>query len=175
MRLMVGSRFAGLTKLGRAASRAAEDDIDGAEAPDTPTPAEPDEDEEKDDVTDTTGGAQAQQQQPPAQASGGDDPAKTAQAAERQRTKAVLGSEHYKGREALAANLLDTEMSAEQITAALAAAPKGAAEANPMLEQLGKSGNPDLGTGGSDDAPADPRAAADAVWDRARAATARKH
>lgn len=45
-------------------------------------------------------------------------------AAERTRTNAVLASDHYAGREKLAANLLSTPLSAEDITAALAAAPK---------------------------------------------------
>ena len=45
-------------------------------------------------------------------------------AAERTRTNTVLTSEHYAGREKLAANLLSTPLSAEDIAAALAAAPK---------------------------------------------------
>lgn len=43
-------------------------------------------------------------------------------AAERTRNSTVLASEHYAGREKLAASLLSTDLSADQIVAALAAA-----------------------------------------------------
>lgn len=45
------------------------------------------------------------------------------------RFNTVLASEEYKGREELAATLLETELTAEQINHALAKAPKNAAEA----------------------------------------------
>ena len=69
----------------------------------------PDPDEEEPEMTDTTAMNEAVAQ---------------AVAAERTRTNAVLASEHYAGREALATNLLATDLSAEQITAALASATK---------------------------------------------------
>jgi ClpP class serine protease len=68
---------------------------------------------------------------------------------ERERTKAVLSSEHYVGREKMALKLLDTEMSAEQITGVLAealAAPAAAAQSN-AFEQAMESGNPEVGSG----------------------------
>ncbi len=90
---------------------------------------------------------------------GASDDYRAAQAAERARMATVLASEHYSGREGLAANLLGTDMSAEQIVGALAAAPKAAAEPGAdvdgedrqlMRDQLANAGNPDLGGADSD-------------------------
>lgn len=96
-----------------------------------------------------------------------DNAVKAAVAANRTRTKAVLGSKQSRGREALAAALLDTEMSADQIIAALAHAAR-AQGANPMLGALSAGAHPYLGPGISD-AP-DASADADAVWARVHAA-----
>lgn len=101
------------------------------------------------------------------------------------RVKAVLASEHYAGREALATTLLDNDsMSAEQITTALAAAPKAAPTAALTEEQikaaaeeggrqemkaaLEDSQNSSIdASGGAGGNKPDPKAAADAIWTRA--------
>ncbi len=87
-------------------------------------------------------------------------------AANRARTRAVLRSKQSEGRETLTAALLDSEMSAEQIIAALAASPQREV-ANPMLSALIRDAGPDLGPG--DGELPETRSDADAVWDRARA------
>lgn len=61
-----------------------------------------------------------------------------AKKAENARFSAVLASDHYAGREALAKNLLATDLSADQITAALADAAKTAA-AGASAEDLAKA------------------------------------
>lgn len=52
------------------------------------------------------------------------------------RTEAVMASEHYVGREALAKTLLATDLSVDQISASLAAAPKIEASALLSKEEL---------------------------------------
>lgn len=72
--------------------------------------------------------------------------------AERTRTKAILGSEEAKDRGSLAEHFaFDTGMSAEDAVAALAKAPKAAAEGqrNDFLAAMRDEKNPDLGTGGA--------------------------
>lgn len=106
------------------------------------------------------------------------------------RMSAVMGSEHYAGRETLAKTLLANEkMTAEDITTALAAAPKAAAPDNPALsaeeqraaaEEAGreemkgaladtKNSNIDPGAGGG--GKPDAAAEATAFWDRVHAQT----
>lgn len=108
--------------------------------------------------------------------------------AERDRFAAVTASEHYAGREALAGKLLKSDMSAVDITEALAAAPKAAqaaeepkrsaeeeelAQGREMLDGMKQQGNKDLGNK-SDDGSDKTRANASNVWKRAREANAKK-
>lgn len=92
-----------------------------------------------------------------------------ARVAERKRFGAVLASEHYAGREALATHLLNsTEMSAEQIEATLAVSPKATEAAAPetvaapgkrdhFAEAMAKQGTP--GVQADDTGEAEPTAA----------------
>lgn len=81
----------------------------------------------------------------------------------RARTAAVFASEHSTGRERQAADMLQTSMSADEITGLLAKSPKGAAAADPMLAALANTQNPKLGIGYGDDGRS---GAADESWDR---------
>jgi hypothetical protein len=63
----------------------------------------------------------------------------------RQRVMTVLSSEHFPGRKELSIKLLQTDLSADQIVAALGAAPRS--EADAMLRGLASTPNPDLGRG----------------------------
>lgn len=86
-----------------------------------------------------------------AEASASDDPVATARAEERKRFTAVMSSEHYKGREALAATLLaNDKLGADDIIAALASANASNAESSAdaeagaaMLKAMQAMGNPD--------------------------------
>ena len=78
--------------------------------------------------------------------------------AERARTTKVLGHDAYKGREELAASLLETEMSADQIIGALEKAPKpGAGGRSHFQEHMDRTGG--AGTEADDGAEADQTAA----------------
>lgn len=93
------------------------------------------------------------------------------------RFAAVLASEHYAGREKLAANLLGNEkMSADEIVTALALADKiePKAEEDPdaaaraaMADAIGETGNSGIETTGANAGQTDTKAKADAVWTRA--------
>lgn len=103
------------------------------------------------------------------------EPANSAQA-ERNRLAKVVASEHYAGREALAADLFASDMSADQIISALAKVGKPSAEASDgdsatILAALAKS-NPDLGTDGDG---AGAGANADHGWKKAHAAVAKQY
>lgn len=90
-------------------------------------------------------------------------------ASERARVATVFASEHSQGRERQAADMLQTSMSADEITGLLAKSPKGsAAAADPMLAALARTPNPDLGASAATDT-TNPNQAADSVWDKARA------
>ena len=108
--------------------------------------------------------------------------------AERARTAAVLASEHFVGREAMAGKLLATDMSATDIIDVLAAAPGASqtaaeggsasddeevAQGREMLEQMKRHGNADLGNKSSDDG-SNTRKKAASVWARAREANSKK-
>lgn len=158
---MSNGPYAGL----RMAARAAQPD------PETnPNEPEPDEDED-----DTSASSEQQKDKKPMDTNCNADAVAQAVNAERQRTSAVLASEHYAGREKLAASLLETELSADQIVTALAAsnAAPAKAEADPesaardeVRTVLGANANsgiePGAGTSPQDDAKA-----SDASWDRA--------
>lgn len=106
--------------------------------------------------------------------------------AERDRFTAVMGSEHYAGREKLAATLLKSDMSAADIVAALGDAPKaepsapnalseeqqlGAAEAagrEEMLKAIAETGNSHIDANGGGKGN-DKKADASTVWDKAHA------
>lgn len=92
-----------------------------------------------------------------------------------ERYNAVLASEHYKGREELAASLLSTDLSAEQITTSLAKAPKAEQAASVILDDDGRTEmreaiaanrNSAIEPGQGDAAKSAEQAAA-SVWDRA--------
>lgn len=100
-----------------------------------------------------------------------------ARADERARFSTVLASEHFAGREALAQSLLATDLAADAIVTALAAAPKAeASEAEPtdpdaaaraeMRDALAESGNSNVDANAGAK-PAAAQADNGAVWDRA--------
>jgi len=60
--------------------------------------------------------------------------------AERARTTAVLGSDEYKGREPLAAKLLESDMSAEQIIETMKSVPLASGKRNHFQEHMDKNG-----------------------------------
>ena len=86
-----------------------------------------------------------------ADAAAKDDPVAAARAEERARFNAVMSSEHYKGRESLAATLLaNDKLSADEIVTALASANASNAESGAdaeagaaMLKAMQAMGNPD--------------------------------
>ncbi|MFD1950676.1 hypothetical protein ACFSGX_07840 [Sphingomonas arantia] len=80
--------------------------------------------------------------------------------------KTVLTSAHFAGREQVAVEMLDSNLTAERIVSMLAKAPRREA-ANAMLAGLAATPNPDLGPGyeASGSGSANP----DVIWDRARA------
>jgi len=90
---------------------------------------------------------------------------------ERTRVSEVFACEHCTGRERQAADMLQTSMSATEITSLLAKMPKGGAAADPMLASLKEAPNPKLGAGG--ETTTTPSQAADALWARVRPATKR--
>lgn len=107
--------------------------------------------------------------------------------AERDRANAVMASEHFVGREAMAGKLLAQDMSAESIIDVLAAAPTVAPKADDskeaaeeeelsqgreMLDQMKQKGNADLGNKSSDD-PSSSKKKAASVWARAREANSK--
>lgn len=94
------------------------------------------------------------------------------------RSNAVTGSEHYAGREALAATLLgNAKLSAEDITTALAAAPQATAAISASADEgaalaamqaaLADTANSNIDAGAAPSADSD--AAAASVWDKAQA------
>lgn len=101
------------------------------------------------------------------------------------RVNAVIASEHYAGREKLAATLLNSDMNAESIVAALAAAPAPAKTGSetvtdPKAEQEERDkdlmranlqkGNPDLGEDNEDEAAQTAKAKAENYgWDKIHA------
>lgn len=85
---------------------------------------------------------------------------------ERARVATVFSCEHCAGRERQAADMLQTSMSADEITGLLAKSPKGSAAADPMLAALASNKNPELGAGA--ETPAADSKSADAIWDRVR-------
>jgi len=101
------------------------------------------------------------------------DPVAQARAEERARYTAVMSSEHYQGREALAAKMLaNDKLSADDIVGMLAAAAPGAAGSDAdaqagaaMLAAMKSFGNPDTShaSGGS------PKAEANHGWDNIHA------
>lgn len=106
-------------------------------------------------------------------------------AAERTRTTTVLASEHYAGREKLAASLLATELGADQIVAALAAATPAAAVASDDPEAAARSEMQDAlaanrnsgidpGSGGGSPEAASAQAI-EAGWNKATAAVNRRN
>jgi hypothetical protein len=84
---------------------------------------------------------------------------------ERARVQAVLKSEHYRGREASAADLLDSGLAADKIVAILAKTPKTNALPGIAWLKANTPPNPDLGAGRE----ADLAAGGTSVWDRIRA------
>ncbi|PZU59823.1 MAG: hypothetical protein DI547_04930 [Sphingobium sp.] len=123
---MKNPRFAELGRQGRgpglsarAAARAAAKPP--AEPDDETQPGDEPDDEEDEEMTDTVN-TQSKDYQAGQ---------KAAQDAERKRFATVTASEHYAGREKMAARLLNTDMSAEDIVATLADAPAPNASASP--------------------------------------------
>lgn len=88
---------------------------------------------------------------------------------ERSRVATVFACEHCTGRERQAADMLQTSMSADEITGLLAKSPKGGAAADPMLAALTGTKNPDLGASAAAPDTTTRAQAAESVWDKARA------
>lgn len=106
---MKNGAYAGLRMAARAASPDPEQD---------PTEIEPEGGEEEASAPKD----RKQKDKKPMDTNCNDDAVAQAVAAERTRTNTVLASEHYAGREKLAANLLSTGLSADEIVTALVAA-----------------------------------------------------
>jgi hypothetical protein len=170
-KLLAGSRFAGL---GGAAARALAGDApvvvvadDSGDPATERSEAEPAPDPAPDPAPEPSAEPEPSPEPDPAAEPAGDQ---SAAASERARVASVFASEHSQGRERMAADMLQTSMSADEITGLLAKAPKGSS-ADAMLANLATTTNPDLGAGTS----AEPtgRKAAASVWDRAAASNGR--
>jgi len=176
---MPTSRFAGVSRAARAllgssghdalALTVAEEIPPVAAAADAPVadPPEPAPDEDDKDPPEPAPEPEAAAAAAAAPALSGDE---AIRADERARVKTVFASEHATGRERQAADMLQTSMSADEITGLLAKSPKGGAAADPMLAALASNKNPELGAGAETKTAAQ---SADDIWDRARASTKR--
>lgn len=106
---------------------------------------------------------QARQQ---ARTEGAAQAAREAVAADRARTAAIMASDEAQGRTELAQHLANTtDMTAEDVRAALAKAPKAApaAPANPLAAAMGNVANPKVGAGPSDEDGDDETKAANSI------------
>lgn len=173
------------TSMRLAAFRAAQT---SEEEPEIPAPAVPDDDEDEETTTTSTKKKEASMADETtteaALEQARTEAATAATKAANARFSAVLASEHYAGRETLAQTLLGNDkMSAEEITAALAVAPKGGTEASTtdadaaareeMRNAISETGNSEAdasgGGKGKGDKGEDPAATAN-LWKTAIAA-----
>lgn len=141
----------------------------GDPEPDPNDPNEPGEDEKRSKCSESMKDGKCQKCTPDSSASAAAaDPVAQARAEERARYTAVMSSEHYQGREALAAKMLaNDKLSADDIIGMLAAAAPGAAGNDAdaaagasMLAAMKAFGNPDTTHAGS----GKPKAEANHGW-----------